>query len=456
MNYPSTNSGIKPSYAIKSQMVNRKRKRFPFVIFAIMTISFLWIIFYLKAELNPISIFSKDLLAAITFNKTPLEETLYSVVPEYDQTMEKVVISLAPKDTTLVSHYELLKHLPQYTQIVFLVPDINLKTIEREFNKSFPNKKLILVPYKTRPRKDASYYVLFPENDKLVELKTDSYQVTHGQGTIWARDLFVAVRQSNDKPLLLVPEIHKWFISYGKPADLKVVNDNSYLYSLSSHNIDLIQLPLIFQGGNILVDRFENKKLLFVGVNALRSTRTVRKSTSDSTPSDEEISSMIKKYFRSDEIIVVGKNRIQPPSLMFHLDQAMIILDEGIVGVTNIVGQSKYASIYSEEVIEVELFLENARTTLLKRGYKVIDIDTSVKNIVHHQQYVNAIPYINKENSRRILLMPLFSSSQTNFDKKLIKKNTEIFRSLNYDVIHVPTDADKTNGGIHCLINVVI
>ncbi|MCP4755281.1 MAG: hypothetical protein GY866_30830 [Proteobacteria bacterium] len=398
---------------------------------------------------------NRDSLAVRLLNDSFLEERSYSVAPEYNRTIEKVVISLAKTDKISTYHHEILSRLPLYTQVVLLVPESNQKAIEKKLQRHAYGRKLIMAPYTTKPQKGARYYVLFPENEKLVEFATDSGRITHGQGSLWARDLFVAARQSSGKPLLLVPDIHKWFVSYGNQSDSKVVNDNSYLHHLAPHNMDLVKLPLTFQGGNILTDVFKNRKIVFVGVNTLRSTRIVWKSTMDSTPSHKAMIEMIKKHFNSDEVVVIGTDGIQPPSLMFHLDQAMIVLKQGVVGLTHLVGRKRYASTYSDEVKEVERFLEKTHSTLLKRGYEVVPVHTSVKNILDHQQYVNAVPYLDRETSRKVLLMPVFTSSQSDYDQELIRKNTKSFESLGFRVIHVPTGADKINGGLHCLINVV-
>ena len=86
----------------------------------------------------------------------------------------------------------------------------------------------------------------------------------------------------------------------------------------------------------------------------------------------------------------------------------------------------------------------------------MVNIDTSVDNILNHQYYVNAIPYVDAVTGKRTLLMPVFSKGKNQLDKELISKNTAAFESLGYKVVHVPTKADKINGGIHCLLNVLM
>ncbi len=432
-----------------------KKVRFRVLISGIVILVFLSMIVLLKVETISTAYISKDPLAEDSI-KESMEKRQYSTVPEYSQTMERVVISLSEEENSLEYHHEILTHLPAYSKVVVLLPSANLNIVKSRAEKYRYFKKLEFAPYQIKQQNGASYYLVFPEIEKLVAVDLSPGQVIQKQGTIWARDLFTAVRQVNHKPLLLLPDIHKWFISYGKKSDNKIANDNAYLSNLASHNMDLVRSSLTFQGGNILVDTFQNKRIMFVGVNTLLSTRAVWKSTMDETPSNEKIVRMFKDYFQSDEIVVIGKNSLQPPSLMFHLDQAMIILKEGVAGVTNIVGHEKYPYMYSDEVKTVELFLEQVRSALLKLEYKVINIDTSVKNITDHQQYVNSIPFQNKKNGKKVILMPVFKDSDTKYDKILVEKNAEIFKSLDFDVVRIPTNAHQLNGGIHCLLNVVI
>jgi len=51
--------------------------------------------------------------------------------------------------------------------------------------------------------------------------------------------------------------------------------------------------------------------------------------------------------------------------------------------------------------------------------------------------------------------MPVFPSTQTDFEAKLVKMNVTAFESLGYNVVQVPTQADRINGGVHCLVNVL-
>ena len=161
---------------------------------------------------------------------------------------------------------------------------------------------------------------------------------------------------------------------------------------------------------------------------------------------------MVKKYLNVNKVYILGKENPQP-SYMFHLDQAMILLPDGIVGVTNIIGDGSGKNI--KDINAIKVFLAEVRGLLKKIGYKLIDIDTSIKDVFNHQFYINSIPYIDKTTGKKMLLMPVSNQKLTADEKALINKNIFAFRAVGYDVVIVPSESTAFNGGIHCLINVI-
>lgn len=379
---------------------------------------------------------------------------VYTVHPERHQTLSQIVVSFSPRDLTLEHHQDLFEKIPSYTETVILVPERNLDTIRGKINERYTGA-FKYVSYSSHVRKNVNYYVLFPEHPRLIELEAAGDRVKNGLGSIWARDLFYAARGISGQAVLLVPDIHKYFISYGDITDDKVINDNYYLKNLASLGISLLKTPLTFQGGNVQADEFNNEKILFVGSNTFRSTSTVWRSTTEREPSNREIIKELKDYFKVDRVVILVENQVQPPSLLFHLDQTMIILDKGVIGLTHIVGRERYANFYSQEVKEVERFLRLARDVLIKEGYKILNIETSVKNVLNREYSVNSIPFTDKRSGRKKMLMPVFEQAKTGFNDELIRQNTKTFESAGYEVIPVSTKANTLNGGIHCLVNVI-
>lgn len=377
----------------------------------------------------------------------------YRIVPEYERFMGQVVISFAIRDKTLGLQLEFLNRLPDYTEIILLLPKSGLQAIAAELKNQPFSKRTRLVTFDTERKKNAHFYFVFPEREKLMDSGPVEGKAIP-QGTLWVQDLFKVATKPNGQTVLLVSDIYKWFISYDADPSLKVISDISYVGSLSSIGAEIKRLPLAFNGGNILTDEFGGRRIVICGGDLFRRTQTVWKGTRDSTPTDAQITEMLKKFLNADEVVVISREQVQP-SLMFHLDQAMIFLPNGVAGITHIVGRHPEATPDADEVKEVDHFLSELRSVLLRLGYKLVNIDTSIHNVLNHQYYVNAIPYIDAKTGQRTLLMPVFSSNETQFERKLVKKNTATFESLGYKVVHVPSEADKLNGGIHCLVNVL-
>ncbi len=375
------------------------------------------------------------------------------IVPEYERFMGQVVISFAIRDKTLGLHLELLKRLPDYTEIVLLLPKIGLQAIAAELKNQPFSKRTRLVTFDTERKNNAHFYFIFPEREKLMDSGPVEDKAIP-QGTLWVQDLFKVATKPNGQTVLLVSDIYKWFISYDADPSLKIVSDISYLGSLSSIGVEIKKLPLAFNGGNILVDEFGGRRIVICGGDLFRRTQTVWKSTRDSTPTDAQITDMLKEFLNADEVVVVSRANVQP-SLMFHLDQAMIFLPNGVAGITHVVGKRPDAMPDAEELKKVDYFLSELRSVLLRLGYRLVNIETSVHNVLNYQYYVNAVPYVDAGTGQTTLLMPVFPSAHTQFEKELVKKNTAAFESLGYKVVHVPSNADKFNGGIHCLVNVL-
>jgi len=374
-------------------------------------------------------------------------------IPEYRRYMKKAVISLAQKNITLNLHHELIKRLPEYTEIVILLPEQNQDIIRRELKRRIYNKEIQFVTFNTVPQENAQFFVLFPEKDKLVQFNTNDILPCQ-QGSLWAQDFFEVGQLPDGDMVLLASTIHKYYYSVGGESNFNVNRDNLYLNHLASTGMDVLNLPLVFMGGNILIDEVGGQRIVFCGGDVFRATRTAWRAVMGAELSHAEFIKMIRNIFHTDEIVLAGEENAQPTQ-MYHLDQAMILLPNKVAGITNIIEDESIKISGQKEVAEAQRFLETLRGKLKKRGYKLLDIDISIDNLLHCQHYVNAVPYIDTPTNQKVLLMPVFTSARKDIDKKITIKNSRTFESQGYKVVHVPTCADKIRGGIHCLINVI-
>lgn len=383
----------------------------------------------------------------------------YEIIPEYDRVMGKIVISLPTKNTlvpalSLDSHFEVLQYIPDYTQIMMILPESRVEEIRARLVKYPIQNKITLHPFKTRTLKKGHMYLIFAENDKLVN-SGRMENIIIPKGTVWAQDLFEPAKLSNGKNLLLMPDAYKMF--YSEEGDTKeetvdVQPDNLFIKRLFSETIDGMRTPLVFMGGNILVDQLNGTRIAFCGGDVLKDTQIVWRAYYEKLLKKEKFIKMIKKYLNVDKVYILGVKTPQP-SYMFHLDQTMILLPDGIAGVTNIIGNGSGQN--TKDINEIMFFLSEVKSLLKKIGYKLIEINTSIDGVLNHQFYINSIPYKDKMTGQRMLLMPVPNKKPTADEKALIGKNISAFKSVGYDVLTVPSESTEFNGGIHCLINVI-
>lgn len=380
--------------------------------------------------------------------------TVFSIVPEYDRTLKRVVISLAGPDASLGLHHELLMRFPRYTDVILLVEKANLKAIRAEAEGRPYRDRLILVPYDAAQRQSSRVYCLFSDSDKLVELDTQSPQPVSQHGSVWAQDLFEVTRSPSGVPVLLASDVHKYYVVGDDHSPLRVMRDNIYLSRLNAVGLEVRPTPIAFKGGNVLVDNVAGSLIAFVGGDVLRMTRAVRRAFDDVNASDVQLSNMIKDALHVQTVVAVGRGGVQP-ELMYHLDQAVTLLPGRVAAVTRLVPDGAGPLPDAKRFHEVESFLYELRAVLRTLGYKLVDIETTPRNLERFQHYVNAIPYVDAQSGRRTILMPVFPADQTAHDRRIIARNTAVLESCGYRVIPVPTQANELHGAIHCLVNVL-
>ncbi|MGR3317718.1 MAG: agmatine deiminase family protein [Candidatus Anammoxibacter sp.] len=377
----------------------------------------------------------------------------YKLVPEYKQTLSNVILSFSVNDKNLDFHNQLLSALPKYTHINLLVPTNISKSIVRELRGKPYSDHTVLLSYETKvfhnPRlalydEDANDFSLISTADLLLP-----------QGTKWIRDSFKSLTNTKGQSLLYLPITQKSFYNAGTDKQTKYIQDNIYIKQLSKIGLKVEYGPLFFEGGNILIGEINEKRIAFVGSNTIRTTTVIHKYLPKKVIDASEIKNTLLKTFGVDDVIFVGFGLNPQPKKMFHLDQAIIFLKDGVVGISHIVGKDPESPIELEIINETKLFLSQTRALLSSLGFEVYSVDITAQNVLNYEQYVNAIPYTNIKTKQREILMPVFNSNQTANDNQILNKNISLFESMGYHVIRVPVSSTELKGGIHCLINVV-
>ena len=378
-----------------------------------------------------------------------------SIEPEYNRQLRRIVVSLAKRDTTIELQHEMLAALPDYTRIILLLPETNAELIKSKLGDKDYRDRVEFVTYNATSLKNSQIWMLFPEKEKFVEVVIGVSDTESHNGSIWAQDLFEVMTDSSGRTLLVQPLVHKWFSMKSDEPIKNITPDNFFSKNLSKVGLETLTVPLSFFGGNVLIDKMaDGQRIAFCGADMLATTRIVRTAIAEKHPADEQIIEDLKGALNVDQVVIPGVGQIQP-YLMFHLDQAMLLLSDNVVAIPKVVGSLPEKASEAEEIMDVERFLASLRSQMMKLGYQLVDLEISVENLLHCQHYVNAIPYINAETSQKTVLMPIFRSAQADSDKELIIRNTERLESLGYEVVYVPTIAERLRGGIHCLINVL-
>jgi hypothetical protein len=379
-----------------------------------------------------------------------------SGVAEYQHSLKKVVLSLSIGDTSLELQHNIMSYLPEYTEILLLTPDVLVDWVTRAVQGKPYSSRCRIVPFETVKIRDGRFFLVRPEKRQLVQLDAEGSNHARYSSTQWAQDLFEVMKRAGGETVLQISEVYKYYSSVAEKKNASVVADNGYLKEISIFDSEVVRGPLVFQGGNILYSEAMDRRTVFCGGDVLNKTRMVWSSLLGEELPDSRILAMIETIYGTDEVVIASVDagdRLQP-ELLYHLDQAMIPLEGGVIGVARVVGETPGEHAEDREEVLVSQFLENLRKKLSSSGFKIIDIDMTSNNLKRSQNYVNAIPFVDLTTQKKTLLMPVFSE-QSDFEQEIVKKNIETFESVGYKVISVPTEADKGRGGIHCLVNVL-
>ncbi|HEB02886.1 MAG TPA: hypothetical protein ENI12_06610 [Nitrospirae bacterium] len=373
----------------------------------------------------------------------------FHIEPEYDLKLEKVVLSLEVSTEDLSLHESILKSLPEYSEVLMLIPERRLQDIGRQLEALGLSRKVRLMPFSSRVVGKEEAYRLYTRNSELRKLRKRRLMP---RGSVWAQDLFEVGRGDDGTRSILAPFIHKWFIKPGTQWGPKLQSDNSFVGKLESLGMELEMVPLVFKGGNVLIDDLGGQRISFAGGDVITDTILVLDSTLGMKVSEAEVVEQLRLALNVDRVVVIGRRNRQPEK-MFHLDQAMVLFPNGVAGVTRIVDYKK--GMVGGEVDEVLRLLSELRGELRGLGYTIVDIGATVEDVNNYRYYVNGVPYVNKMTGRREFLMPLFESSLEGRNREVYRKNVSAVESLGYRVIPVPTRANERRGGIHCLVNVI-
>jgi hypothetical protein len=377
----------------------------------------------------------------------------YSAVPEYQRRMKRVVISLDWGKTTLDLRRPLLSQLPAYTEILLLLPRESVPQIEAELKKKPNGSPIRLLPFEAQVAGSGVLHFIDQARPRLVEERI-SKPLPLQYGTMWTQDLFEPVAAPGGRIRLVSPPAHLcWWIGGGFGTG-KPVSDNRYLEILKSSGLEKTDIPVVFKGGNILIAETGGKRIALCGGDILHESRQARELVPGTVEDESRITETLRKALGVDRAVFVAQGSRQPKA-MYHLDQALIPLADGVVAVNRITGDLPAESRLKSAVSEASRWLESLRGELAGLGFRIIDIDTPVRNVLRCDYFINAVPFTHAQTGKKTILMPVFDDKAVSGSAEAARINTKRFESAGYAVIPVLSKAGALKGGIHCLINVI-
>lgn len=372
-------------------------------------------------------------------------------LPDYKKGLKRVVVSLSAAETDLRFHNELLSSFPEHSQILMILPEHNKETIAKELSSKSYASRVEILAYPTSRVSPPNMVCLDDNKNELLPIQvTDPQQVVHfPHGSRWAQDFFEPLVGEDGYVELMLPVIQKCFF----PELEDSIFDLNFLQILGSKDFELAPKAYQFAGGNILIGELNGRRLAFVGGTTLKYSEIIRK-TLPKTPDKKEILDSLRHKLAVDEVIIIGDNDSDQPKYFFHLDQTLIPLADGIVGVSKIVDEPTDGE-EAKDLDDAREFLALTRERLSSLGFQVLDIQMSTENVLHFEHYINAIPYLGPGAGQRAMIMPYFPNRDSVADQRILKHNEQVFSQLGYQVTKVPVKYPEFRGGLHCLTNVI-
>ena len=389
-------------------------------------------------------------LAGLLLFTVPAKGSGFAVrqVPDYERTLEKVVLTLPAKESELVYHEDLLEKFPGYSSFLVFVAEGNLKEFKEKIAGKPYADRVKIMPYPVRYLEEARFFIRV--NADPVDIGVHRNK-PWPQGTVWARDAFVACRDASGNPAALVPTYQRHvvlpLVEAGEQARIEF--DNDYLLEMRRLNVRMKKsVPLVFAGGNVLFDRVDGKSVAFIGVDDMRATLALSRKIGAELD-EQGARNLFREFFSVDSVVVLGAGK--QPQTMFHLDQSMVVLPGKRVAVVRTVGELPEDGAQMEQLEEAGIFLHHLRARLKRMGYGIADLLVS-KDAVVNGRFPNPVVFTNKESGRMGVFLSAYRDG-TELDISLLHRNLKKIRAAGYDADVIWTDASRDEGGVHCLFN---
>lgn len=356
--------------------------------------------------------------AGLATIKGVYEETLsykdkpHRFLPEYDNTLDSISFQyrlFKIHDSELLeTQINIIGALPPYTQVKYFFEDQReMDHLLSELPPSFSPERIIPV------------------------------WVPPGSKTGWSQDY-----SEGDSEVQILP------LSYGGGI---LFSGNDLFLSLESQTGTEIRcVPIFFEGGNVYLARnYQKENILLIGANDYLKTKN-EYSQLGIEISEEEFLNILKDAFFVDRVIILG-GRDSTGQLkrqndkIFHIDQVMLPIADGLVAIPEVIGLNPLASRESlEERLKNAMLEKSGQESDLLERYGISRLDnkeiTETKKRAQFTQEYNKIQTNHKEKISEITTQvnDLSVRDEINQISGLMKEN-------GFSVISIKTDPKHWN-----------
>jgi hypothetical protein len=409
----------------------------------------------------------KDLEAL--FKSISRQKIRVPFTPEYEKSLTTVILSF--DSDTPAPQMELIKCLPEYSRIIFFIrKDEDIDKVKDLLSDILSN--------------DCIDNCTFIRTDKRQKIETDTKDSNEFLLLNWMQDIGKGDRKSFFIPIThFSPVIHHF--------------DNLYVEDLRQTGVNVIRLPVFFEGGNILLARNkEGRRYLFLGKKSLEISQELYGQL-EVRYIEGYLKSFIKSIFSADEIMLMDEHTRLKSDFILHIDRAFMPLADGLIVVQVLshlppqpalssrqikreweekIKQAKenraapeviesLRKDYQLDLLQLRLYdeavayqqkIQSDIKTFTKHGFDVLELETDIIHILRYQSFANCIVYHHKTTGEKSIILPFYPDLTGQYlSEGLNKANKERLESLGYRVTPVREKAYPKGGNSHCLINVL-
>ena len=200
------------------------------------------------------------------------------------------------------------------------------------------------------------------------------------------------------------------------------------------------------------MDIVDGRTIAFCGGDILRHTQAVKEDFPHMVAPPEQLPELIRQYLGVQDVLIAGYNQ---PTLMFHLDQAMMLLGNQKAVVLTVSGPFPEERKKRRLVNDVMTFTTGLKKRLKERGYSIILIEATADDVLNYRLPTNGIVFTNAETGELTMFYPVFSSRDGTGYTEAERRNMDRLTAAGLKVIPLFTENYKLRGGPHCMINVL-